>query len=90
LFESAGSLRLEVFRTECIRDCAGDSDYRDVVDPRPYYERHGEQQAAARVYEHIIRYTEHMLPISSYLQEHQSVAALQKNVFRSQSARADG
>ena len=63
---------LEMFRSESIRDCAGDSDYPEVVEPPPYYERHGEEQAAAGAYERVIRYTEHMMPIASYLQEHRS------------------
>lgn len=61
---------LEVFRDECLNACDGSGDYCDLVKPRPYYERHGEQQTAAGFYQRVIRYTEHMLPIANYLQKH--------------------
>jgi hypothetical protein len=58
---------LDVFRAECLRPVThGDPPFES---PEPFYERHGEARVAAGLYERVIRYREHMLPLAAALAE---------------------
>lgn len=65
-----GGAGVEAFRVECLRpvvasraDCGG-------WGAKPFYELHGERQVAAGLYEHVIRYREHVAPIAERLRRH--------------------
>lgn len=67
--DKVGGADLEAFRVECLRpanavraDCGGAA--------KPFYELRGEKQVAAGLYEHVIRYREHIAPIAERLWRH--------------------
>ena len=64
----AAGAGLEVFRVECLRPAVA-SRY-DRGGAKPFYELHGERQVAAGLYEHAIRYREHVAPIAECLRRH--------------------
>jgi hypothetical protein len=58
---------LDIFRVECLRPvnrCDSSFDFE-----KPYYERRGEERVAEGLYERVIRYREHMLPLAAALAE---------------------
>ncbi len=58
---------LDMFRTECLRPVThGDPPFESS---EPFYERRGEGKVAAGLYERVIRYREHMLPLAEALAE---------------------
>jgi hypothetical protein len=58
---------LDVFRTECLRPVTpGDPPFES---PEPFYELWGEAKVTVGVYERVIRYREHMLPLAEALAE---------------------
>lgn len=59
---------LDVFRVECLRPVRDDGGRFDAE--RPFYERRGEEKAARGLYEHVIRYREHIRPLGDALAEH--------------------
>jgi hypothetical protein len=58
---------LDMFRVECLRPVKPDD--RPFDSEKPYYERRGEERVAAGLYERVIRYREHMLPLAAALAE---------------------
>ena len=54
----------EAFRIECLRPVAERVELAEVP---PFYERYGEQRVAARYYQRVLRYHEHMLPLAEAL-----------------------
>lgn len=58
---------IEAFRVECLRPVragrGGDSE-------KPFYELHGERQVRAGLYDHVIRYREHIAPVAERLRRH--------------------
>lgn len=62
-----GKRDLNAFRVECLRPCETRSGYGDSTNGIPYYEQYGEKQVAAGHYKRVIRYREHILPLSTSL-----------------------
>lgn len=61
----------ETFRTECLRPVAPGADSAGAFDDEPpFYEQYGERQVAAGVYERVLRYREHILPLAEALGSH--------------------
>lgn len=61
---------LEMFRVECLRPiCSADNSAGFSSEP-PFYESHAERLVAAGHYQKVIRYREHLLPLSVALREH--------------------
>lgn len=56
------------FRIECLRP-AGNNEIDLEQNRKPYYEEYGEKQVAAGHYRDIIRYREHMLPLTKALRQ---------------------
>jgi hypothetical protein len=54
------------FRVECLRPVE-DAGGERFAGEKPYYEQYGEQQVAAGYYQHVIRYREHLLPLTEAL-----------------------
>ena len=63
---------LDLFRTECMQPVSAESDYRDLVAPHPYYESRGAARVDAGFYEEVIRYHDHMLPLSDSIRAYAS------------------
>ena len=63
---------LDLFRTECLQPVPADSNYRDLVEPHPYYESRGESRVDAGFYEEVIRYHDHMLPLAESIRRYAS------------------
>ncbi|MCA1594535.1 MAG: hypothetical protein LC754_18285 [Acidobacteria bacterium] len=64
-------LSLDVFRVECLRPVSNHrSNNGAQAGETPFYEWHSERQVASGVYEHVIRYREHILPLAEALREH--------------------
>jgi hypothetical protein len=63
---------LDLFRTECLQPVSAESDYRDLVEPHPYYESRGESRVDAGFYEEVIRYDDHMLPLADSIRRYAS------------------
>lgn len=61
---------LELFRVECMRPVKNFGDYPERFLEPPFYERHGERQQAAGLYERVIRYNDHLVPIAESLKNH--------------------
>jgi hypothetical protein len=59
---------LEAFRVECLRPCAAAK--ASSNGSKPFYELHGERQAAAGRYDQVIRFHEHIAPIAERLRRH--------------------
>jgi len=60
---------VSIFRKEYLRPvCQQRHEY--VCTEPPFYERYGEKQVAAAVYQQVLRYREHMLPIADALSRH--------------------
>ena len=53
---------IESFRVECLRPVTGAADW--TADDSPFYELYGEKLVAAGRYKTVIRYREHMLPLT--------------------------
>ena len=66
----AGGACAEAFRVECLRPVAAARPGRDGGAAKPFYELHGERQVAAGLYDHVIRYREHVAPIAERLWRH--------------------
>lgn len=60
----------EPFRTECLRPVDPAARDDGSLGEPPYYERYGEERVAAGLYRHVLRYREHVLPISDALWAH--------------------
>jgi hypothetical protein len=58
---------LDMFRVECLRPVNPRD--RPFDFEKPYYERRGEERVAEGLYERVIRYREHMLPLAAALAE---------------------
>src|SRR5205085_8591147 len=63
---------LELFRVEVLRPCLRSMRAASCAPQmaRPFYELHGEQQAAAGHYRQVIRYGEHIRPLAAALAAH--------------------
>jgi hypothetical protein len=58
---------LDMFRVECLRPvAAGDAPFEAE---RPFYEHRGEVKVAGGLYEQVIRYSEHLIPLADALRE---------------------
>jgi len=56
------------FRVECLRPINSHSPaLRSLTDEPPYYELYGEKQVKSGYYKHVLRYSEHMLPLARAL-----------------------
>ncbi|HEV2694824.1 MAG TPA: hypothetical protein VG347_18160 [Verrucomicrobiae bacterium] len=53
----------EIFAQEWLRPVANDAGL-SPTQAKPFYETHGEKQKAAGHYQHVIRVSEHMLPLA--------------------------
>lgn len=60
----------EMFRVECLRPIFPEDARAVFSSPRPFYEAHAERLVAAGHYQKVIRYREHLLPLSNALREH--------------------
>ena len=60
---------LDAFRVECLRPADRHRVEQRFLKVRPFYESYGEGQVAAGYYEKIIRYRDHLLPISEALRD---------------------
>lgn len=58
------------FRTECLLPADGADRYGWDPARVPYYETYGEQRVAARAYDAVLRFSEHMQPIADALWRH--------------------
>jgi hypothetical protein len=56
----------EAFRLECLHAAGSEEPGHDCADP-PFYEQYGEKQVAAGHYRQVIRYQEHILPLTEAL-----------------------
>lgn len=61
---------LEMFRVECLRPIIAEDESDAFSTSPPFYESHAERLVAAGHYEQVIRYREHLLPLSVALREH--------------------
>ena len=63
---------LEMFRVEVLRPCLRSISAAPYASPtaRPFYELHGERQAAAGHYRQVIRYDAHIRPLAAALAAH--------------------
>ncbi|MCA1817294.1 MAG: hypothetical protein LC746_13045 [Acidobacteria bacterium] len=64
---AGGGEGIEAFRVECLRPAVAARADRAVPGAKPFYELHGERQVAAGLYDHVIRYREHVAPIAERL-----------------------
>ena len=60
----------ETFRVECLRPVPADGGAGRWRDEPPFYEHYGERQVAAGHYARVLRYREHMLPLTEALRSH--------------------
>lgn len=58
----------ESFRLECLRPAG--SKLRNKIEERPFYEIYGEQKVAAGHFKRVLRYREHMVPLTEALRDH--------------------
>ena len=65
-----GGAGIEAFRVECLRPAAAAQAACGGWGPKPFYELHGERQVEAGLYDHVIRYREHIAPIAERLWRH--------------------
>lgn len=70
----------DAFRIECLRPVEHDIHCYHFQKP-PFYERYGEKQVAAGLYDRVIRYREHMLPVAQALNRHVERVAKYECVF---------
>jgi len=61
---AVGGLGTEAFRVECLRPVES-TEYH--FPQAPFYEQHGERQVAAGIYDRVLRYREHVVPIAEAL-----------------------
>jgi hypothetical protein len=61
---------MEAFSVECLRPCAAAQAACGHRGAKPFYELHGEGQVAAGLYDRVIRYREHIIPIADRLWRH--------------------
>jgi len=61
---------LEMFRVECLRPIIPEDERAVFSSSPPFYEAHAERLVAAGHYQEVIRYREHLLPLSVALREH--------------------
>lgn len=61
---------VDAFRVECLRPVDRHRIEQRFLKVRPFYESYGEGQVAAGYYQNIIRYRDHLLPISEALRDH--------------------
>lgn len=57
------------FRIECLRPIAAGFDEPGLNEQAPFYERYAEKLVAAGLYQTVIRYREHVVPVAQALQE---------------------
>jgi len=66
-----GVTELSNFRVECLRLINSDSESNpSFKDDVPFYEEYGERQVRAGHYQHVLRYSEHILPLAAALDSH--------------------
>ncbi len=65
-----GRFGAEPFRTECLRPVDPAARHGWTEGEKPYYEQYGEERVAAGVYQYVLRYREHVLPIADALWTH--------------------
>jgi hypothetical protein len=58
------------FRTECLRPADAGDAYGWPADQKPYYETYGEKRVAEGVYDRVLRYREHVMPLADALWSH--------------------
>jgi hypothetical protein len=59
------------FRVECLRPVNSHANSQALFkDKPPFYEEYGERQVKAGHYKHVLRYSEHMLPLAAALESH--------------------
>ncbi len=58
------------FKTECLRPVDPEGAHGGNSPDVPYYERYGEQRVALGVYDRVIRFREHVLPLADALWSH--------------------
>ena len=59
------------FRVECLRPVNPHANSQSLFKAKPpVYEEYGERQVKAGHYKHVLRYTEHMLPLAAALESH--------------------
>jgi hypothetical protein len=61
---------IEAFRVECLRPAVAAQAACGGRGAKPFYELHGERQVEAGLYDHVIRYREHIAPIAERLWRH--------------------
>lgn len=61
---------LDMFRVECLRPVAAHEQGKGWMQPKPFYESHGERQVAAGYYAETIRYRDHLAPLADMLSKH--------------------
>jgi hypothetical protein len=59
-----------MFRVECLRPVIRVDESDAPASSPPFYETHAERLVAAGHYQKVIRYREHLLPLSVALREH--------------------
>jgi hypothetical protein len=72
LHEVAKTVRrngVDAFRKECLRPVYSSEEPYLLEDP-PFYEQYGEFQVAAGLYDRVLRYRRHMLPLAEALRRH--------------------
>lgn len=58
------------FRTECLRPVDASDWIGWTSDEKPFYEIHGEKRVAEGVYNTVLRFREHVVPVAEALREH--------------------
>lgn len=61
---------LDLFRVECLRPIKDSDHYKQRFPQPPFYEKHGEDQRNAGVYQQVIRVKDHLVPIAESLRSH--------------------
>jgi len=61
---------LDMFRVECLRPVSSEDEQAAFPRQQPFYETHAERLVAAGYYREVIRYREHLWPLSVALREH--------------------
>ncbi|HEX2093322.1 MAG TPA: hypothetical protein VHG28_13020 [Longimicrobiaceae bacterium] len=63
------------FRLECLRPVDIEDRTGWTAEEPPFYERHGEKRVAAGVYDRVLRFREHVLPVAEALWDHSTRGA---------------
>jgi hypothetical protein len=65
--QALASFGAEAFRVESLRPASQTAFTGAALDGPPFYEQYGEKQVAAGIYDRVVRYREHMLPLFASL-----------------------